>query len=258
MSAAEKATPEGRGGTGKRSGDLLARFAADARTLAAERRLLPAGAEARLGFLLREIDENMLPRLMRLFCAGREVARLTVSQRSLIALDMPGRPAMPEDAADLVDICAPRLIELANLRGDLSLQVERRPAQPSRALAACSVPSLTLAVALSSSQSAYDRLLRQAEARSFARLSWSEANPAAQFAGAPEWKALLATVADAHRGLRQAQGSGARFAPSQLDGLAVPVSEDKLLVIASVQGKGFAVILPSQSGLDMIAAWQSH
>lgn len=258
MSAAEKMSAEGRGVAGNRSGDILMRLAADARALAAERRLLPRGVEARLAFLLREIDETVLPRLMRLFCAGREVARLTVSQRSLIALDMPGRPSMPEDAADLVDICAPRLIELANLRSDLSLKVERRPAQPSRALAACSVPALTLAVALTSSQSAYDRLLRQAEARSFARLMWSEANPAAQFAGAPEWKALLATVADSYRGLRQAQGSGARFAPSQLDGLAVPVSEDKLLVMASVQGKGFAVILPSQSGLDMIAAWQSH
>lgn len=258
MSAAEKMTPAGRSGAGARSAAILRRLATEPASLAAERRVLPGEASERLQALLRQIDEIVLPRLLRLFCAGREVARLTVSQRSLVALDMPGRPPMPEDAADLVDICAPRLVELANLRGDLSLKVERRAARPGRALAACSVPALTLAVALTSSQSAYDRLLRQAEARSFARLMWSEASPTAQFVGAPEWKALLATMADAHRSLRQAQGSGARFAPSQLDGLAVPVSEDKLLVIASVQGKGFAVILPSQSGLDMIAAWQGH
>ena len=48
MSAAEKATAEGRGVAGNRSGDILIRLAADARALAAERRLLPHGAEARL------------------------------------------------------------------------------------------------------------------------------------------------------------------------------------------------------------------
>ena len=94
-----------------RRAELLQRLKTDPTLLAAEHRFLPQGVGARLAMLLREIDEIVLPRVVRLNAGSRDVARLIVSQRRLISVDMPGRAAVPLQTDSLADAMVGRLLK---------------------------------------------------------------------------------------------------------------------------------------------------
>ena len=256
MTALQKETPGTWNEVGNRKGELLARLSTDPQYLATGRHLLPPTAEARLSTFLMEIDEIVLPRLLHLHSGPREVARLTVSHRRLIGIDMSDRPAVPGGAEDLPGVFAARLVEIAQTRGELLLTVGRRPALPNHAETACSVTALNRALALVTTQNAFDRLLRQAGTQSFAQLVWSGTGAQPQFSGAPEWVAPLQRFAESYLAMGKDHRADARVGPLRTEGLVIPLTAAQVLVIASLESRGFVVILPRQIGLELIASWQ--
>lgn len=258
MAAVQKETLGTWQETGNRRGELLARLSAAPRDLATGRHLLPPTVEARLAAFLTEIDETVLPRLLHLRCGPRQLASLTVSHRRLIAIAMPDRSALPGDATDLPGLLAARLVEIAETRGQLTLNVGRRPTLPTHAEAACSVTALSQALAFATTQNAFDRLLGQVGARSFAQLHWSETGTQPQFSGAPDWAIPLQRFAETYQAMGTDHRADARVGPVRTEGLLIPLTNGQAVVIASLESRGFAVVLPRQIGLELIASWQVH
>ena len=258
MTAVEKEIPWTSNKPINRRDQLLARLSADPQKPATERRPLPRSVEARLVSLLTEIDETVLSRVLRLYSGPREIAQLIISHRRLIDINLPGRAAIPAGAEDQANLLATRLVEIAEMRGELSLTIGRRPAHPNQAENACSITSLGHALNVATTQNGFDRLLRQAAAMSVAQLIWSDDIAQPHFSGAHGWITLLRMFAEKYRTTGPVQKVGAAFGPLRTEGLAIPLTAGELLVIASLEKKGFAAILPRAEGLKLIAAWQSY
>lgn len=239
----------------RRRAALIARLAADPRQLAAEQ-VMPATPDARLATLLSAINDIILPRVLCVKVGTRDLARLVVSQRRLISLDMPGRPAPPSDPAALALIFAPRLMDIARTPADMSLATHRRARAPSQAELGCSVAALRQALDMTPTESAHGRLLRLAEPHMLARLTWSDKLPAPRFEGQPAWQSPLVTIADRYRKTRQAPRTDARASAQRCDGVLVPVSTE-LAVLVAVQGRqGCAALLPLAVALKVVSTWQ--
>jgi hypothetical protein len=258
MSALEQETYSAMSESDDRRSEILARLGTDPRQLGVERRSFPQGVAARLAAMLKEIDETVLPRVLCLTSNRGEVARLTVSHRRLIAVDLPGRPFAPRDTDTLPDLMAARLVEIAETRTDLVLTIARRASVPDHAETACSVLALTKSLETATPQNAFDRLLDQASARCQARLLWSATNAQMHFSGAEDWKVPLQTLVANFRAMGRDRQVDARVGPLRTEGVAIPVDADRVVVIAVHDKKGFAVVLPREAGLAMIAAWQSR
>ena len=241
---------------GNRRGALLARLASDPRQLTLVRQALPGLAEARLSALVQEIDETVLPRLLRLRSGARELARLTVSQRRLVDIEMPGRAPVPKEPDHLPHLFAARLLELADTTGELSIATARRPSHPNHAETACSVAALRQALAVAATRTAFDRLLPRIEAKSSARIVWSTSVAQSQFSGAPEWMVPLKLWAERFEAMNRQHPGSARVGLQGTQGVAIPFATGQLLVMAGLDKRGFAAVLPTAVGLDIIASWQ--
>ena len=255
MSALEKDVRSLRDETDSRRAELLRRLTTEPPKLAAERRTLPSAAGPRLTALLREIDEIVLPRVLRLTVGSKELARLIVSHRRLIAVEMAGKPAAVQGSAGLADLLAARLVEIAETRAALALTITRRTAAPNHAEAACSVTSLRAALAEATAQGAFDRQLRNATANCSACLLWSDLTPQSHFSGTEVWAEPLKTLVQQFRAIARGNQNAARVSPVRTRGVVIPVDDTLVIVIASLETKGFAVVMPRKAGLDMVAAW---
>lgn len=258
MTAAEKIVRSaGREGT-DRAKALLLRLASEPRHLVAERSALPDTVPARLAVLLDEIDGIVLPRRLHVRSGPRDLARLIVSHRRLVSLEMPGRATPTAETPDLAGAFAARLVEITEWRGDLSLAVTRRPAAPGRAEVACSVEALRQVLDVAMTESAFDRLLRLVDGQALARLRWTAKGAQVQFSGTPALRTTLHAIASNCMKMWAQSRADARTGPVRTEGLFLPLSDDLGIVVASLQKQGFAAILPRQAGLDLIAAWQSR
>ena len=237
-----------------RRAELLHRLKTEPNLLAAERRFLPASVGARLAALLREVDEIVLPRVLRLNSGSRDVARLIVSQRRLISVEMPGRAPIAHQTDSLADAMVGRLVEIAETRGELSLTIGRRTSVPNHAETACSVAALRAALANAATRNGFEHQLRHASAQSSAQVLWSDGSSQTHFSGAPEWEAPLRALVERYRALGKSHPA-ARVSPQRTEGVVIPVDAQRVVVIASVETKGFAVVLPRKAGLELVAAW---
>jgi hypothetical protein len=217
---------------------------------------LPAAPAARLEALLTEIDETVLPRVLVVEAGGRDLARLIVSHRRLISIDLPGRPAPACDADSLAGILAARLVEVAGAAGLLALSIARRSATPGHAEIACSPAALRAALHQRLRESPLDRLIRLAGSHVLASLTWSEASGPGQFVGPPAWDQRLLQMAAPFRQRRAALRREARIGRAAAEGLLLPLGADLVLLFADLDGQGVAAVLPRPVGLALVAAWQ--
>ena len=237
---------------------LLLRLAAEPRKLAAMRSTLPSALQARLAVLLSEIDGVVLPRRLQVKSGALDVACLIVSHRRLVNIEMQGRQETPTDNPTLASVFAVRLVEIAEWRGDLSLCVSRRVAPPGHVEIACSVASLRQALDLVMTESAFDRLQRLVEAQTLAQLRWTAGGAQVKFSGTPAFKTTLHTIAANYLRMLVHSRADGRAGAVRTEGLLIPVESHQAIVVASFDKQGFAAILPRQTSLDLIGAWQSH
>lgn len=254
MSASKRKTQGKTVATEDQLSRLLDRLSSAPESLAAERQSLPQSADSRLQFLLREIDETVLPRHLDLLASGHRVARLTVSNRRLIDIDTPGRAAPPEDPQAMAELFAESLTKLARMAGDMALQVTRRTALPSHPEAACSVHTLEQLLGIEPSHIPFERLCRQIEAKALSQLAWTNGSEAAT--GAPEWAPALRDIAARYRAMHSKPRKAPRIRPMRTEGIVLPLSDDLIVAIVSLAENGLAAVLPRAEGLALIAAWQ--
>lgn len=258
MRVAGSEMPQAKDDAASRKSALLARLAASPHQLAAARAALPGTPEARLEALLDEIDETVLPRVLHVTSGSRETARLIVSHRRLIGIETQDRPKPKADPDALAQVFAAGLAQIALWRGALSLSVSPRTAPPGRAERACSVAAIRQALALPPPENACDRLQRLVEAEAVARLHWSGNSPQARFSGTQAWRATLQMIAANYLKMQSQTRANVRTGPLRTEGLLIPVGTDLGIVVASFDRQGFAAVLSRQTGLDLIAAWQSR
>jgi hypothetical protein len=256
MTAREKIAEVSWKDDANRRGALLARLSAAPGQLAAERRLLPQGADARLEALLTEIDEIVLPRVLHLTSGAQDVAWLVVSHRRLIDVEMPGITAVPNDAGSRPDLLATRLIDIAKTRGALSATVGRRPVMPNHAETACSVTALRQALAQVTTETAFDRLLHQVKAPCIALTQWDAAGGGPRFSGPDSWMKPMKTLSERFLAMGRHLHGDARLGPQGTQGAAIPMPGQQILIMASLEQRGFAAVLPSDIGLRIISDWQ--
>ncbi len=237
---------------------ILQRLAGAPEALAHGKGPLPDEADARLTSLLAEIDETVLPRLLHLTAGGAQLACLIVSQRRLIDVQMPGRPAAPNDSDTLAPLLAARLIELVQHRGALTLSATRRTEMPTQAETAVSVAALSQALTSATTQTAFQRLLTLADAQSTALLVWSPTTAQPQYKGPRDWLPQLAAFAGRFQTMERQNPADGRVGAVRTQGVAIPVSKEQLLLMASLEKNGFAAILPIPAGLKLIASWQAR
>ena len=235
---------------------LLLRLSAPPCQLGAERRMLPQGADARIAAILTEIDEIVLPRVLHLKSGAQDVARLAISQRRLIDVEVPGKSAVPNEQGTLPDLLAARLIDIAQTRGALSATVGRRPTMPDHAETACSVTALRQALAQVATKTAYDRLLHQIGARSTALTQWDGTVAGNRFSGPDGWLKPMKTLGERFLAMGRHLHGDARLGPQGTQGAAIPISGQQILIMASLEKRGFAAVLPLDIGLGIITDWQ--
>lgn len=259
MRATEREMPQiGTEAAADRIGLLVQRLASPPRKLASERGTLPGTLQPRLSVLLDEIDSIVLPRRLHVKSGQDEIARLIVSQRRLVDIELPGRNPTPPEGASQAMTLANRLVEIAGWRGPLSLSVSRRSGSAGRAEVACSVAALRSALELATTEGAYDRLIRLVEAQTLALLRWTAKGAQVQFTGTPALRTTIHAIAESYLDMAAKTRADAKAGPLRTEGMMIPVEGDLALVIASFGKQGFVSVLPRQTALDLIAAWQSR
>jgi hypothetical protein len=243
----------------------LLRLAATPGQLAAERHAVPDAQHARLLTILREIDETVLPRCVDLCIDRNPVARLTISQRRLVRLELARRGALRADPSVMVRVLADALSALSALPGSMSMVVRRRAVATPSPETACSVAQLRLALAVdlqgqgtAQEAAGLDRLAETLERTAQATCRWTSGQAPLAFAGAPEWTEQLARAADRFRQRSDGGPDNRRFGAQRTQGLAVPLGEGLLLVLAGQGNGGLAAVMPETDGMAAIAHWQRN
>ena len=235
---------------------LLRRFSTSAKDLASERGTLPDSPDARLQALLSEIDETVLPRRVNLRAGEQSVARLTISNRRLVAVDLSGSSPQQAQLQSTADQFAEGLLGIAGTEGPLSVTVDHRPAQSDSLEATCSVSALEAVLGLDTSQSTFERFAQVITPLAIAQSSWPPGPACPGFSGASDWRDLLETYAQEFRNRGKGGRSNAHFEPDETEGVVIPLTDDRILVIAGVAEAGLAAVLPRTTGLEAIAVWQ--
>ncbi|MEO8242396.1 MAG: hypothetical protein ABI832_08780 [bacterium] len=239
-----------------RKRSIAQRLAADPRLLATERGVLPDGSDARIAALLKEIDETVLPRVLCIKDAKREIALLVVSHRRLIDVDMPGRAALPRESDTLPTRLANRLAEVAARPGAVSLSITRRPSHSNHAEAAVSVQVLSQALVGSKTRERFELLCQLVSDHRIAHVAWSESSPQMSFSGPKDWSPTLMTMAQDYRSTTSNHNSKTRLGLRQTEGVAFQVGPQHIVMIARFEQSGFLALLPQDKGLEALEAWQ--
>ena len=135
------------------------------------------------------------------------------------------------------------------------MTILRRQSVPKHAEPACSVATLRSALSGATVHGAFDCQQRQATALSHALLLWSDPNPQINVSGAAEWAEPLSSLVLDYRATGRGSRAASRIGPVRTQGIAIPIDDSLIVVIASLDSRGFAAVLPRKAGLDMIEAW---
>lgn len=235
--------------------EVLHRFSTKSSWLAAERQTLPEAPRAQLEVLLREIGETVLPRRIELKAQGVILATLTVSSRRLYAI---ARPQQGQSLASDVDarVFAAQLLDLSKRATALTTRTIDDPSQISDTGNSCSVAALRSALVIDDRPCDIAHLADLLEPTALAYLTWSGEQAKLVFSGEEAWRGLLQSHAE--RVIAKLSDAQAVKFPASQDatGIALPISRDRVLIVACKDALGFASVSPVEEGLKAISAWQ--
>ncbi|MGA9254240.1 MAG: hypothetical protein WBV71_17555 [Roseobacter sp.] len=235
--------------------EVLHRFSTKSAWLAAERQTLPEAPRAQLEVLLREISETVLPRCIELTAKGETLATLTVSSRRLYAITSPKQDQSFAPDAD-ARVFAAQLLELSKRATALTTRTIDDPSQISDTGNSCSVSALRGALVIDDRPCDIAHLADLLEATALAQMTWSSDPAKHVFSGAEAWHPLLQSHAERLTGELSGSKTAKFQAAQDATGVAIPISEDKVLIVACKDTLGIASVCPIEEGLKAISAWQ--
>ncbi len=235
--------------------EVLHRFSTKSEWLAAERQTLPEAPRAQLEVLLREISETVLPRCIALTAKGTTLATLTVSSRRLYAITGPDQDSSCATDADARQF-ATQLLDLSKRATALTTRTIDDTSQVSDTGNSCSVAALRSALVIDDRPCDIAHLADLLEPTALAQMTWSGDLAKHVFSGDEKWHSLL--HAHAARAISKLSDPNTVKFPTSQDatGMAIPLSEDNVLVTACKDTLGVASISPIKEGLKAISAWQ--
>ncbi|NRB17675.1 MAG: hypothetical protein HRU33_08955 [Rhodobacteraceae bacterium] len=242
----------------------LLRLSADVSDLQAERRDAAQGQASLTRSLLAAIDEVMLPRQLTLYFGQVVVARLLVSQRRLLSLDLTEQTA-PTAAAAAADhrgqtpaaqIYAERLHHLSARYRDTGFRITRQICETGLETDSCSASQLAECLALPQQDSRLARLLTMISASADAWVLQVETAGQNRCHGPAPLCRQLATLAATDRAAKQKNRHPLRLPDKTPHYLLLSISSEIKLMVACDQTETLLIALPAQHLAAADAAWQ--
>lgn len=233
----------------------IARLATPHATLSAERQSLPDTPRGRLSALLQEIHETVLPRRITLLQDDTPLAHLTVTNRRLFRVAAAQTPAPDADAQDL-QATASALLDLSKQVKSMSTQAVHGGSTNTEGAMGASVEKLRAALGLDDEKNEISHLQGLLAPAALAQMSWTDGPAAYAFSGADTWRDLLETHAARITHHIATDTVKKLSATPVTKGMALPLSQDTLLVVACKDRAGVATITPRTEGLKAISTWQ--
>lgn len=233
----------------------IQRFAAPHDMLASERRILPETPRARLTALLREIEETVMPRRIALCKDGRAIAHMTVSNRRLFKITPNDETAGTANTQDVTTL-ATDLLELSKGVECLAIEAHREEAPNLDGGSGFGADKIEQALGLGADDSDILILTDLLAPIALAQITWTDTPAQHHLSGAETWRSLLKTHAE--RVTSEIASRNAHKLPSDpgATGMALPLSDETLLVIAWKDTSGVASVAPRDAGLKAISTWQ--
>lgn len=232
----------------------LERLGVSATNLATERSCFPGNVRGRVDCLLREIEETVIPRRIQIWRHDMVLAELDVSRRRCVAVGVihPVSRRQSVDVSD-PDALAQILVHLAQ-RVTRIKTVRLQSVVDASEHAGCSAADLKRMFHCERPACELTALLNLLGQDALAKLSWLEQPKTLDFSGEKNWRKFLLANAkklrDQDRHERDDDGIG------DVNGLAIPLTHDNMMVIGLSTAGGVAAILPRKSGMRAIAMWQ--
>ena len=235
--------------------EVLHRFSTKPEWLAAERQTLPQAPRAQLEVLLREISETVLPRCIELRAQGRQIATLTVSNRRLYAIEWAGNDNAGNTKPDARQL-AEQLLDLSKRATALTTRAIADPSLIAETGDSCSVAALRAALVIDDRTCDITHLADLLEPTAIAHMTWSGDPEKHVLSGAQTWHALMQS--HVKRLTDQLSGSkNSKFnAAQETTGVAIPLSDAEVIIIACKDALGVASVAPIKDGLKAISTWQ--
>jgi hypothetical protein len=236
--------------------ETLRRFGTAPDVLAQERRSLPATPRTRLDVLLREIDETVLARNIKLYAHDRHLASLTVSNRRLLRFQgVASEDTQPRSEKPTAREFAECLLDIAKTTTRFSTENVAKQDKGAGPETGCSIAALRSELGLNGGQNTIARLAQLLEKTAAAQLTWTADVESAEYAGDDNLRDFLMNFARA--AVENMSGPhGALPHAVEPAGLALPVSVKSALVFACDARSGVAAITPLDQGLKTLGDWQ--
>lgn len=252
MTALQKIVPE----TASRI-DLLhaiERLGVEATSLKNERSCLPSDVRGRVDYLLREIEETVVPRRIQVWRQEEVLAQLDVSKRRFVSVALTD-PSCPQQTVDAYDPDA--LADILVYLGQRATRIETTRMQFSidmQAHESCSAADLRSKLFDQRTASELAALGDLLEQDAVAKLTWRERSQTLNCTGEKSWRELLLEIAKKLRDQIRFERDGAMN--RDVKGLAIPMAQDRILIVGLSTEGGVAAILSRENGMRAIAMWQ--
>ncbi|WIY25857.1 hypothetical protein [Parasedimentitalea psychrophila] len=236
---------------------LLIRLCADVSGLQGERRDAAQGRANLMGSLLAEIDETILPRQLTLYFDQVVVARLRVSQRRLLSLEL-ASDIGPADHAGLtstVQVYAQQLHHLSARYQGTGFRITRQVCETGIETESCSASQLAESLASQQQDSRLERLLTMIGASADAWALQAETAGQNRSHGPAPLARQLMDLAATDRAAKQKNGHALRLPDKTPHYLLLSISSEIKLIVACDQTETLLIALPVQHLAAADAAW---
>lgn len=235
----------------------LARFAADASSLLAEKQDAFEGRADLLHSLLREIDETILPRQLTLHFDQQVVAELTVSHRRLLSLDLTGVSSPVGNQTSITQIYAQRLRQLVLSNKGTGFRITRQPCEIGAESESCSAKLLMDTLATQQGQGRLRSFMSTVETDAEAWVFQDDSSKKTDSFGPDDQIQRLTDLANSDAAARQKRRPTPRVPDQAPSCTVLTISPDKRVIVACDRNEILLLTLPSQNLDTAMQAWRS-